>query len=350
MSPISEELLAKFLNGLCTEEEAAVVEAYFLQHPEDVSMLAEYEDTDAVMPLPDGYREEMLERIVAETAPEEHSGRARVRRMTVLSAAAACILLVLTGWWLLSKVRGKAGQEPVPQVAAVWIGRHNADSKKIRLRLPDSSDVILSPGATIRYRKDFGAYDKREIKVEGQALFSVVKNDHVPFVVMSEMVSTVVMGTVFEVMADKDSSQIRVRLEQGKVMVLIDQDHDTGRHYILKPGEEFVFGKWNGSVVIRDFVHGPAFAHRAGRPAPHPDTLTNWYMFNNQPLDEVFDQLSLLYNIDIEYSRQELQHIYFIGLLERKDSLGETLSDIALLNHLKVTRREGRFIITKRKP
>lgn len=311
-------------------------------------MLAEYEETDAVTSLPDGYREEMLERIVAETAPEERSGR--VRRMTVLSAAAACVLLVLTGWWLLSRMRGETGRVSAAQVAAVWIGRHNADSKKIRLRLPDSSDVILNPGTTIRYRKDFGSYGKREVKVEGQALFSVVKNDHQPFVVLSEMVSTVVLGTMFEVMADKDSSQIRVRLEQGKVMVLVDQDHDSGRHYILKPGEEFVFGKWNGSVAIRDFVHGPSVAYRGGTPVPGPDTLTSWYMFNDQPLDEVFDQLSLLYNIKIEYSRAALQHIYFIGRLERKDSLGETLSDIALLNHLKVTRREGRFVITKRKP
>jgi transmembrane sensor len=217
------------------------------------------------------------------------------------------------------------------------------------LKLPDSSDVILSPGTTIRYRKDFGSYDKREVKVEGQALFSVAKNDHQPFVVMSDVVSTAVLGTVFEVTAEKDSPQIRVRLEQGKVMVRVDGAHDSAGHYLLSPGQEFVYGKWNGSVVIRDFTHGPSIVHRAGKVAGAPDTLTSWYMFNDQPLDEVLDQLSLLYNTKIEYSKEELQHIYFIGRLERKDSLGETLSDIALLNHLKVTWREGRFIITRRK-
>ena len=307
-------------------------------------MLAEYEEADAATPLPDGYREEMLERIVADTAPP-----ARVRRMWGLPAAAACILLVLAGWWLVSRIGKKDAREPAVEMAAVWVGRHNADSKKLMLRLPDSSDVTLSPGATIRYRKDFGSYDKREVKVEGQALFSVAKNEHQPFIVTSEMVSTVVLGTVFEVTAEKDADQIRVRLEQGKVMVRVDQLKDSEQHYILAPGEEFVFGKGNGLVMIRNFAHGPSIARRPGAMGSAPDTLTSWYMFNNQPLAEVLDQLSVLYNVKIEYSRQELQAIYFIGRLERKDSLGETLSDIALLNHLKVTRRDGRYIITKLK-
>ena len=226
--------------------------------------------------------------------------------------------------------------------AAVWVGRHNADSKRIMLRLPDSSEAVLSPGATIRYRTDFGHYAKREVKVEGRAGFSVVRNEQSPFVVISEMVSTVVLGTVFEVEADKNSDEISVRLQSGKVLVKIDPIRDSGRQYMLKPGEEFVFVKANGSVVIRDFIHGPNVANRAGRTSGKPDSLFNWYMFNNQPLAEVLQQLSNLYNVDIDYNKEELQHIYFIGRLEKKDSLGETLRDIALLNHLKVTLRNSR--------
>ena len=41
MARISEELLDRFLKGVCTEEEAAAVEAYFQEHPEDVSLLDE---------------------------------------------------------------------------------------------------------------------------------------------------------------------------------------------------------------------------------------------------------------------------------------------------------------------
>jgi len=291
--------------------------------------------------LPEGYREEMLKVVVAVTD---------VKPVRVIGkwVAAACVLLLVAGWWLLSRPKGGVGDKAALQ-AAVWVGRHNADSKKILLRLPDSSEAVLSPGTTIRYRTDFGHYAKREVKIEGQASFSVVRNEQRPFVVISDMVSTLVLGTIFEVEAEKTRDEIRVRLQSGKVLVTIDPIRDSPREYILKPGEEFVFGKADGSVVIRDFVHGPNVARRMGRPGK-PDTLFNWYMFNNQPLADVLQQLSNLYNVEIDYSKDELHNLYFIGRLEKKDSLGETLRDIALLNHLKVTLRDGRYIITKRKP
>ena len=73
MREISEELLEKYFKGLCTEEEAAMVEA---------SLLEDYEESDALTPLPEGYKEEMLEAIVSETAVR--TGQRRVRVYTGL--------------------------------------------------------------------------------------------------------------------------------------------------------------------------------------------------------------------------------------------------------------------------
>jgi transmembrane sensor len=348
MAAISEELLDKFLKGLCTEEEAAAVENYFLEHPEDTSLLDEYEAAGAEAPLPEGYSGEMLEAIQKETVKKD-SGRIRTIRVWV--AAASVILLIVAGWWLPGRWK-KSDSIGGPEGTAIWIGRHNADDRKIRMLLPDSSEVTLSPGAMIRYRKDFGRYDKREVKVEGQVAFAVVKNTHMPFIVYSEMVSTTVLGTVFEVTAEKGDNQIRVRLLAGKVMVGIDPVHDTDRHYMLAPGEEFVFAKGERSVVIREFNHhsGGYAAHRMNRlPGGKPDSLYNWYMFNNQTLADVFDQLSVLYNVDIQYSREDLHNRYFIGKLEMKDSLSKIMRDIALLNHLSVTNTDGRYVVKKRK-
>lgn len=348
MAAISEELLDKFLKGLCTEEEAEAVENYFLQHPEDTSLLDDYEAADVEAPLPEGYSGEMLAVIQKETVRKDN-GRMRTIRNWV--AAASVILLIAAGWWLPGRWK-KSDSAGGPALAAIWVGRHNADSRKIRLLLPDSSEVTLSPGATIRYRKDFGRYDKREVKVEGQAAFAVVKNRQMPFIVYSEGISTTVLGTIFEVTAEKGSDQIRVRLLAGKVMVGLDSlVRDSARHYILVPGEEFVFGKGDGSVVIREFNNHSAgyAAHRVNRLPGKSDSLYNWYMFNNQTLPDVFDQLSVLYNVEIQYSREDLHNRYFIGKLEMKDSLSKIMRDIALLNHLTVTNTDGRYVVKKRK-
>jgi transmembrane sensor len=349
MAPISEELLDRFLKGVCTEEEAAVVEAYFQEHPEDISLLDEFEAADAEMPLPGDYRGEMLAVIGKATAGGD---RARIGVMRAwVGAAAAAVILLMAGWWLVAKQAKGADETGGVQMAAVWVGRHNADDKKIRLTLPDSSEATLSPGATIRYRKDFGQYGKREVKVEGQAAFAVVKNEQQPFIVYSDRVKTTVLGTVFEVTAEKSSDNISVRLLAGKVMVTYDPPADSARQYILKPGQEFVFGKANSSVVIRDFRnHGEYLAQRANKRTARPDSLANWYMFNNQTLSDVFDQLALLYNADIQYSERDLRNKYFIGKLQMKDSLSEIIRDIALLNKLSVTVSSGKYVIKRQRP
>lgn len=349
MPAISAELLEKFLKGVCSEEEAAIVEAYFEQHPDEVFLLDEYEAAQEGLELPPGYREEMRESIAAATRPKQRS------RLLILRPylSAAVVLVILACWWLMRPTAEKRVVKKEDQLAAVWVGRYNSESKKLRVLLPDSSEAVLSPGTTIRYRTDFGHYDEREVKVEGQAVFTVIKEKAMPFVVSTENVRTTVLGTIFEVISEKKSNQIKVRLVEGNLLVRIDAVRkDSVKKYFLSPGEEFVYGKWNNSVVVRKFGSrgGGNSAPRLSRLPLAEDSLHNWYMFNNQSLAEVFDQLALLYNVDIDYSGADLRNKFFIGKLEKKDSLSKIMSDIARLNHLRVTITDGKYIVTKQKP
>ena len=349
MPPISEELLSKFIKGICTEEEAAIVEAYFEQNPEDVFLLDEYEAALEGPELPPGYREEMRDAISAATLPKRKS------RLLILRPylAAAVVVLLVASWWLLRPDGDRKDGKPEEQLAAIWIGKHNSDSKKLTIQLPDSSEAVLYPGTTIRYRKDFGHYDQREVKVEGQVVFTVIKDKQMPFVVLTENIRTTVLGTIFEVFAEKNSDQIKVRLVEGNLIVRVDAvNKDSAKKYFISPGEEFVYGKWNSSVVVQKFsVHGGGYAApRLNHLPSGQDSLHNWYMFNNQDLAEVFDQLALLYNVDIEYSIADLRNKFFIGKLERKDSLSKIMKDIARLNHLSLTIEGGKYIVKKLEP
>lgn len=340
MREISEELLEKYFNGLCTEEEAATVEA---------SLWEDYDKSDAQTSLPEGYEEEMRQVILLETK-EKDRGRLRTIRTLV---AAACMLLLATGWALLMLREKKGMMGETPKLAVAWLGKHNADDKKIRIQLPDSSEMVLSPGATVRYRKDFGHYDRREVRVEGKAAFTVIKDRNIPFIVYSEGLRTTVLGTIFEVSAEKQSDQIKVSLLEGNLIVALDSlVKDSTRNYFLSPGQEFIYGKRNKSVVIQKIksAGGGNPPGRTIRLPRDPDSLSNWYMFNNQPLADVFDQISILYNIDIDYSSEDLRNKYFIGKLEKKDSVSKIIRDISLLNHLFVTVLDGRYIVRKRNP
>jgi transmembrane sensor len=346
MPAISAALLEKFLKGESTEEEAAIVEAWFEQHPDEVFLLDEYEAAEEGPDLPEGYSEEMREAVTAATLPK-HSNRVYVLRPWL---AAAVMLLAVACWWLLRPAAGKKERHPRKELAAIWVGKHNTDSKKLKVQLPDSSEAILSPGTTIRYRKDFGHYDQREVKVEGRVVFTVIKDKEMPFVVSTENVRTTVLGTIFEVTAETNSDQIKVRLVEGNLIVHVTPaSKDSVKKYFLSPGEEFVYGKWNDSAVVHKFaVHGGGYAAPLVKRLPREqDNPNNWYMFNNQSLAEVFDQLALLYNADIKYSPADLRNKYFIGKLEKRDSLSKIMADIARLNHLTVTIANGQYIVRK---
>jgi transmembrane sensor len=347
MPAISVSLVEKFLKGECTEDEAAIVEAWFEQHPDDVFLLDEYEAAQDGPDLPEGYSEVMREVVSKATLTKQN------KRYLTLSPyfAAAAVLLLAACWWLLRPAaRQKIERNPAEKLAALWIGKHNSDSKRLKVQLPDSSEAILSPGTTIRYRKDFGHSDQREVKVEGHVVFTVIKDKEMPFVVSTENVRTTVLGTIFEVTAETHSDQIRVRLVEGNLIVHVNHaNKDSVKKYFLSPGEEFVYGKWNDSVVVQKFaVHGGGYAAPQVKRLPlGQDNPHNWYMFNNQSLAEVFDQLALLYNADINYSPADLRNKFFIGKLEKRDSLTKILSDIARLNHLSVTIENGQYIVRK---
>ncbi len=349
MPSFSAALLEKFLKGICTEEEAAIVAAYFEQHPDEVFLLDEFEEAQEGPELPEGYREEMREAISVATLGKQRS-RLRVLRPYL---AAAVALFLLACWWLLRPAADKKAGQPVEQLAAIWVGKHNSDSKRLTVQLPDSSEAILAPGTTIRYRKDFGHYDQREVRVEGQVVFTVIKDKQMPFVVSTENVRTTVLGTIFEVTAEKDGDQIKVRLVEGNLIVRVNAlSKDSVRKYFLSPGEEFVYGKWNDSVVVQKFaVHGGGYAApRLSHLPSRQDSPHNWYMFNNQSLAEVFNQLALLYNVDIQYSREDLRNKFFIGKLEKRDSLSKIMRDIARLNHLSLTIEDGKYIVKRQAP
>jgi len=363
MQKITDDLVEKFLSGKCTAAEAAMVSAYLRDNPDEQYLLREYEQAESETPLPEGYREEMLAFITEQTVGSKKEAEAevevmprigRVRHFWKWAAAVAVVILVFKGWSYLQPSRKVAGQQLAAYHApeASWIEKYNHGKAALLLTLPDSSKVRLLPGARMRYRTSFGRNDQRDVEVTGKAFFDVAKKLNMPFTVYSEGLQTRVLGTSFEVNANPYSDKIKIKLLTGKVLVSLEGGPDVRgqKDYYLSPGEELVFSKSTRDVAINSPEKHAAGATVAQAHPVKADTISNWYMFNNQSLADVFDQLSAIYNVEIDYSRQEIRNLYFIGKLEKKDSLVEIIQDIALLNHLTVTSLNGKYIIKKGKP
>jgi transmembrane sensor len=348
MEHITDEQIERFLSGLCTKEEAEKVGAYLKAHPENAYLLQEYDRTDERTPLPEGYSEEML-RVIMEKTGDNRSRTTWIG--PVWKWAAACILLAAGAWygekWIHQPgAQASAGQNK--ELAAVaWITRNNNGKSKLPVVLPDKSTVILGPGSNIQYRSDFGHYATRDVNVSGEAFFIVARNRQMPFVVHSEGISTTALGTSFEVLADSSRDKICVQLFTGKVAVSLAGKVSASalQYYYLSPGQELVFEKKSKRASVDQFN----IRHNGHITLPEIKQagLDNWFMFNNQDLGAVFDQLSAIYNVNIQYPEKYVNSMYLIGKLDKKDSLEEILDDIALLNHLSITRRNGGYVIQK---
>ncbi|MEO7961279.1 MAG: DUF4974 domain-containing protein, partial [Ginsengibacter sp.] len=71
----------------------------------------------------------------------------------------------------------------------------------------------------------------------------------------------------------------------------------------------------------------------------------SWFMFNNQPLAEIFQALGEMYGTKIIYSKTDFNKLYFIGRFNRSDSLEDILNHIATLNNLRIEKTDSTFTI-----
>lgn len=112
------------------------------------------------------------------------------------------------------------------------------------VRLPDGSKVVLYPHSTIRYARTWKSGKPREVWLEGESHFSVVKinasahkgEKNVPFEAhLNDSLSIMVLGTEFSV-HNREKQAPAVHLESG--MVQVNLPDQTVR---LLPGESVTY-------------------------------------------------------------------------------------------------------------
>lgn len=152
------------------------------------------------------------------------------------------------------------------------------------LILPDSSEIWLNSGSTIRYPETF-AKDKRLVTLNGEAYFSVKKETAKPFIVETSRLSVKVLGTKFNVKAYPNDENITATLTSGKVEVSVQSQSPQ----ILKPNERLTYDKNTSSVHISTVNTADTDSWIVGK-------LT----FTNATAGEIFRTLERRYNITMD--------------------------------------------------
>ena len=112
------------------------------------------------------------------------------------------------------------------------------EGQKYTLFLKDGSKVILNSNSSLKYGDDYGE-TSRDLILEGEAFFEVAKNPEKPFRVTANNITTVALGTSFNIKANPQTNMFRASLATGKVKIWHEDKKDSA--FILAPGEELAF-------------------------------------------------------------------------------------------------------------
>jgi transmembrane sensor len=165
--------------------------------------------------------------------------------------------------------------------------------------------VELNSGSTLRYARRFDR-DTRRVTLEGEAFFDVAKAG-TPFVIETFNARVTVLGTSFNVRAwpDDPTAETVVSVVEGLVEVTAKASPDETTR--LEAGEAAHVAAVNPAPPQPEMARlDEATAWRDGR-----------FVFINQPLGVMFDEIERRFDIDITASEQIRAHAHNIGTTAR---------------------------------
>ncbi len=356
---VTKELIERFFKDECSAEEQQHVMEYMKANADEFAQYLdenEWEQFKYSAKIDDALSRRLFANIQQQTTKKTK----RIKLIRGMAAAAAVLLLMLSGWKYFSGGDVHI-QQPVAAIretadSVVVVTRHktNYSGKDKTIQLEDGSLVILANNSEIVYRLPFT--NTRTISVVGKAFFKVAKDKTKPFIVTSGAITTTALGTQFTVAAIRGSGHVVVRLYEGKVVI---QPVNKANRYLKKdvyllPGQEFVYGEQAlakkqyfkiGSTSIPEQIM--LQESEADNPSVPQNIKGSWFQFNNRPVSEVFDQLAEIYKVEIVYEKKDVENIYFIGKYNSSDSVETILKRIGMLNQLSITKNGSAFIINK---
>ncbi|NGM63309.1 DUF4974 domain-containing protein [Sphingobacterium sp. SGG-5] len=173
-----------------------------------------------------------------------------------------------------------------------------------QITLPDGTKVWLNGDTQIRYPGKF-ATTKRLVELEGEAYFSVVKQNGIPFIVSTEGQKIEVLGTEFNISTYEETST-KTTLSEGSVRVTSKSLPSTSLQ--LSPGEQSIL--YTDGILNKKKVNlKQELAWRSGI-----------FYFDETPFADIMQQVARWYDVDIRYETG-IPKGTFSGVIDREVSL-----------------------------
>lgn len=336
-----DELIQKFwLNETSQEENHRLLQLLqeYKDHNRDKVRVAfemeERDDIDA------GKAAELLTKIHRSLGIEELRVKGRYRYLAVAAAVSAIVLslFLLVPHRQTAPATATVKREAMPTLPRLEVLASGRDSGR-SFTLEDGTTVQLRKNSRLSFYRPFQG-DRRDLWLEGTAVFDVTKDKKRPFTVYAGEVATRVLGTRFSVNTS-ETGKVKVRLLDGKIAVSANPAAGPVMNAVyLTPGQELSFDKNSKAYTVNTIHPQPDVITR-------PDKAVAGIVFHKEPLSSAFFKIGLLYKAPLSYRKEELDGLYFTGTFLKSDDLHLVLTTICTVNNLVFTEEKDSIIITR---
>ncbi len=229
------------------------------------------------------------------------------RIFTWYNIAASLLILCIAGlsyFYLKSPVEKRISYDASPD--SVFLNDvtkiHNEGKERALVELNDGSIAILSPGSSLTYPKIFDA-SHRDVFLEGEAFFEVLKNARRPFLVRTKHLITKVLGTSFTVRATANLA-FKVVVHTGKVLVYDPDKKKRETWVMLTPNQQATFltssSQFKTDTIMRPLMLSAVSANKL-------------FFFKETPLSVIVERFEQAYQVNIIYNRAKYGNITVSG-------------------------------------
>lgn len=204
--------------------------------------------------------------------------------------------------------------------------------KRSQIVLSDGTKVWINSGSRLVYLPVFKG-KIREVFLEGEAYFEVVKNPGKPFYVRTDAYSIKIYGTKFDVQAYKADNEYNTILIEGKVSLEINHGDLLSKEHILLPNHKATLADDKEDILISEEAD--------------IDKYTAWkdgyLIFKNEPFPELLMRVARYYNIQIAVNPQtQIKHVS--GKLDLKDNPERVLDGLAIISKIRYVKQENKYV------
>lgn len=291
---------------------------------------------------------------------EERSHNSDKKKSYLKIAAYLMAAFLLTGGLFFYQKSQTVSGQPELQASLKESGPNEinvAKGSKSLIKLPDGSQVWINSGSKITYSKLFSS-ETRELTLDGEAYFDVVKDPRHPFIVHTSGIDVKVLGTAFNIRCYPDEKNIEASLVRGSLEVTIK---DWKEKIILKPNEKLTVHNNTASNTPVSAKEEDARNDEEQKKVielgrlsvlPKDSTIieTSWVynklVFRSETFEEVARKMERWYAVNISFKDEKIKEKKLTGIFEN-ETVSQALDAIQMTTKFSYTIDNNKITISK---